>query len=507
MAYARKKRCRKGKSCGSTCIFAQKVCLIDLGPRLSKNLGKVSGSVSSANPSKPAPLPERLKSKLDSHIKDINAQHSKLRDLEKENLPSGELWRVKEVKDKLKQIRGEIQGTLAPFADKEAALSYVAKKEKDHRKTLYKEGEIEGKVRELTLQIRADRKSGKDYTKLWNKTLDLIGLLDGDAKRRASIMAKNAIGQRLKIPIDHSLKSVADAQKAGSDYLKQFSGLNKVVNLLDRYSKVRETMVQRLKDPSLPAASRAALEKRMAKVLERRMFYTERLVSIMSEIREGMIKTNLSDKQVNDMLARVWMINQSSGIVRGHAEEFIRMFNGRGFSDYGDDKKVKSVRSITDSPERAKAVLISGSIYTNVNKATTFHELAHIVESQRPWMTDFAVTWRNGKGVDSAEARELTGRPMSAAGWQTNSSGKAVPAFRLNQFASSSYRDDETAVVGKFYHPYMGKVYAPSSGSRQLSTEVWSMAFEQFSNVQSMAKFYAVHPDLFEAVVGLSLSP
>lgn len=369
--------------------------------------------------------------------------------------------------------------------------------------------EREKRVTELALQIRARRRDGLGFKELWNEVKGHIDLLEGDAKRRAVIRANSALGKRLNINVTHSLSTVKEAIKAGDNFLKDYSFINPIVSLSNRYGVLKSSMEGRLKDPKLSSESRSKLERRLLSVKMKLMAQEEKLVSIMSEIRDKLLNTSLTDKQVNDLVGRVWKIGHSDDKIEKHLVEFVRMFNGRGLTDFGDSPAGKGLKRVTESTERAKAYTSSGRILTNSFKPTVFHEIAHLIEGQRPWMSGYAVIWRNNQGVSGEEARSMYGlRTLGAKEFQVNSKGRNVPVFPLNNLLSTnSFRDNEVAVAGNFLSPYMGRVYKPESGTKQRSTEVWSTAFEKFSDPQSMATLYKAHPDLFSAVVGMAVSP
>ena len=182
--------------------------------------------------------------------------------------------------------------------------------------------------------------------------------------------------------------------------------------------------------------------------------------------------------------------------VRKDVEEYLRMFNGRGLTDV-EGAKGKPLLGVKLAKGRAFAQTSSGNITTSGEKATTFHEITHLTETQRPWMVDFARNWRMSKAFNGQQAKEngINSPVVEVAGTKS--------IYRLSDVIGAGYRQDEVAFVDSYLHPYMGKVY---KGANENSTEVWTMALQHFGSVTDMIKLYRAHPDLFEMGVGLSKS-
>jgi hypothetical protein len=365
-----------------------------------------------------------------------------------------------------------------------------------------------GKVESLALEVRRKRLSKQDYSNEWNNLTSLISKLEGDEKREASIKANLAIGKRLKIDIKHSAESEDGARSAGKKFLGNFKSLEKTVEIINRYDSLFQSIVSRL-DPNSTREQLEKIQNKLVEINKRKGEFENKLERIMAGMRDRLMETNLSDKQVNDLLSRVWT-GRASEKTREDITEFIRMFNGRGFSDVSGVDKVKAITSVADSDERAHAKLSKGFVSTYTNRATTFHELAHIVEAQRPWMSQYAVKWRDDRAYEMPEIRQKVGKNLTANSWYRVDSGSSVPLLKLKDlFIGSNYDEGELAIVDNFLSLYMGKVYhnplAPAIP--QKATEVWSVAVEYFASPMGMAALYKSHPELFEIVVGMATSP
>jgi hypothetical protein len=132
----KRKRCKKGKSCGSTCINAGKVCMVDLPWVVSSGLKKVSSTirdkkseVSQSSPLKPIKSAKEFEDKLkttegfyNGSIKEMHLEMQKIFGSSNgEYLP---IYTSGEEKVKYEGIRKEVQRQLGdnPLADTYTAL-------------------------------------------------------------------------------------------------------------------------------------------------------------------------------------------------------------------------------------------------------------------------------------------------------------------------------------------------------------------------------------------------
>lgn len=366
----------------------------------------------------------------------------------------------------------------------------------------------EDKVQELALKIRLKRRNKEDYSQEWGRLVKLIDSLQGDAKRDATVKANLAVGKRLRVNVDHKAESARDAQRAGRRVLEGFKPLGRTVEMINRYENLFNSIAKRLDEDLSPDKMRE-ISKKLMEINAKRSRAEKRLEDIMAGVRERLMQTNLTDKQVKDLVSRVWTPNTSEE-TRAHMAEFVRMFNGRGFTDVEGTPGTMSIRSLSESGDRAYARISKGIVKTNGEMTTTFHEIAHIVEGQRPWMSQFAVRWRDGKAFDNIQdIQSHLGRNVPSQGSYKSGPTSSVPLVKLRDiFAGSNFDNSELAVVDNFLSNYMGKVYGSSTPwQQQVSTEVWSKAIENFTSPRTMAILYRRHPELFEIIAGMAVSP
>lgn len=241
--------------------------------------------------------------------------------------------------------------------------------------------------------------------------------------------------------------------------------------------------------------------------------------NLMGEIRSKLIKTNLSDKEVKEIVDKVIVKSydlDKKSRVKGIVEEFVRMFNGRGVVERSDgDEPTYAAKTIEiDRTRRAFAERSSNFILTNGELGTTFHELGHFVEFQSKSLYNYAKRWRDSKALTMDQILSLKeDDPLfkkggykyeEATNWTTRIAvaRPELPIYKLNKITDINYDNDEETFLGRYVNPYMGRIYA-----RGQSTEVISMTLEGFSSAGSMVKLYRNHSDLFEMAVGLAITP
>ena len=128
-------------------------------------------------------------------------------------------------------------------------------------------------------------------------------------------------------------------------------------------------------------------------------------------------------------------------------------------------------------------------------KAVLFHEIGHSVEAQNPALGRWAREWSKRRAY-KADHHRLAGKTVDDV-----LEGK--PRYKMNDLISwGGYSDGETAWADDYLSPYMGKQYTDTDDRGYTSTEVWTMAMEQFESAETMAGLYRKHPDLFRAVLG-----
>jgi hypothetical protein len=396
------------------------------------------------------------------------------------------------LKSSLRGVRADVMG--APAGSKDIPVSTKGES-------------ISDRAQKLAREIRRKRIKKENYSEDWNRLIKMVNSLQGDEKRDATIKANAAIGKRLKIPVEHKSESKEDAQAAGRRFLEKYKNLGRTMELINRYESLFQSVASRLNNNPTPEQMRQ-ISSRLTDINNRRGRAEKELERIMIDARERLLKTNLTDKQVKDLVSRVWT-DGVSGTVKGHMTEFIRMFNGRGFTETQGEGWGKPVLRVSETAGRAHATPAKGLVQTSGKKVTDFHEMAHIVEAQRPWMIQYAVRWRDSRAYDPDTARRSLNLALSPEQFYRIGPNNSVPLFKLNQlFPGAQYAANEVAMADKFFNKYMGKVYHEPGKpwAKQRATEVWSMAFEQFSSPQGMASLYRAHPELFEIVAGLASS-
>lgn len=264
---------------------------------------------------------------------------------------------------------------------------------------------------------------------------------------------------------------------------------------------------------SLSEAKTQMLERRLDRMYQAKINYQLKASREFEAIRDTMLKTNLSDRKVDQLLKSFKREGPISSDSIKSIEEFIRMFNGRAF--YSEHKEsgvgsrpVTIIRGVTG---RASAQPFSGSVDIVNNKRTIYHELAHMLEHTDSRIVKYAQQWRMKQSdpADVIDHRKKGGffypadfpEPVGKR-TGTNPFGKnqETYVYKLkDMLKDDKYGDNEVAMVGRYMSPYMGKVYTGSS-----STEVISMAVEMFSHPEKMAVLYDNHPDLFTYIAGLS---
>lgn len=318
---------------------------------------------------------------------------------------------------------------------------------------------------------------------------------------------------------DKGPKDGADLAQATQKIMDKYNkSLRSSSSLIRRSSTLLNELHSRLeRTPDSDVATRNRLIRSYDRAYDRYQQARSKMDSIMNGVRSEMMKTSLSRDEVNGLLRSVKFDikdRAGAGQTRAQMREFIRMFNGGGFTTVQGEGKGgvgKSLNNVTikGGPDRAHAEVTNGKVTLKPgsglgSKATNFHELAHIIEGQRPWLRSMLEEWRDSRAFSRDEIaqfiKDSKGRPMSAAGYAVGANGEQVPIIRLNRF-NPLYGKEEVAVADSFVNPYMGKIYRHGRG-----TEVLSMAVEHFADPSKMTDLYVSHPELFNLVVGLSAS-
>lgn len=348
----------------------------------------------------------------------------------------------------------------------------------------------------------------------------LIGLNEPLGKDLSSLSSNILGGSRRDSTPVSSQQSIGELLDAGVGFMQSYSNRLKVILSQEKRSKrVADSLMDRLLDMEniIPdGGTRDKMVGMVRKLRDKEFEAQDKRDGIMSEIRGNLLKTNLTNEQVTSIVSSVNVDIKDSDIrgkVRGQVEEFVRMFNGRGVADFLDRGSVTpSAKLIEFSSFRPYAIEAKGVIGTGGDHKSTFHELGHFVEYQSRVLQIHAEKWRNMKAFTSDQIRSLDkSNPSYSLVFKDNqiiqSAGempppRKLPVFRLQDMEPyAGFRRDEVALVGRYMHFYMGRIGRPGT------SEVISMALENFSSPKDMGILHVNHPELFNLAVGLAITP
>lgn len=296
------------------------------------------------------------------------------------------------------------------------------------------------------------------------------------------------------------------AGKAALD--KYRSSLDSSIKKLQELKEEIRDIKGILADPNIKGAERKELNDRLTELGAKRFSLGIKLSATMEELRNDMlvptVPQNVLDRAVNRVTISGFGAAEEAAN-RGRLLEFAKMFNGRGLGDEisssGENRGPRLLNLAkldSNEDQRAYAIPSKGLVKLKPVETNTiaFHEFAHIIENQYPQVFKFAEGWRDGRAFSEQQIKaENPSIAMAKVG--------NVSVVRLAEFVGpNNYGPNEIAVVDKFWNAYMGKVYPGSS-----STEVLSMAVQAFAGSSDMVALYRAHPDLFEYVVGMAVSP
>ncbi len=277
-------------------------------------------------------------------------------------------------------------------------------------------------------------------------------------------------------------------------YSKQLRSLSEESNRLNQaLTKLHNDL-----NVSTNPKARGALDTRLTSTYNRIEKVDKRMEELMSSVRQVLLKKNTNDRVAKKAVANIGFVGKDNRKeVEGQLIEFFNVFGGKGFSNVkgitpGNIYGLTNV--FLSKKERAWANPGMGHMKLNGNKATTFHEMGHYIERQRPWLNQFAIKWRNQKALSTKGFKE----PGNAVGYLDTPKGK-LPMYPVRDLSGLHfYKPGEIGVSGNFMNPYMGKVY--SGGA----TEVISMAVQSFSSPRNMVMLYNKHPELFRVILGVA---
>lgn len=504
----RKKRCVKGKSCSAACIAANKICLVDIPWVAAEGLNKAREEiqkVGTVNPpvapvSKEGKDPREVLRAIRKDVKVMEEEFAKVRELEKQNLPSGEKWRIDTARDNAERAlsRALINANDLPPSMRDKAIATIKSRETAAKNPILTPKEREAEIDRLLKGWRSATILGKgeEARQLKEQARSLLSGFSGNKREQMAAKIDRAVGEMKPLKFGTTVESYQELGKIGKDTLDKYPQIRSARSILQRYDRIQGVIKSRITAVGTTEDERAKLAHQWMQAEFMKNSANDKMLKAMERLREEMLQTSLSKAQITQALNRIEFV-KSAGIadVRRHVTEFIRMFNGRGITDVDNPGSSSPLLRIGIEKGRAFAMTTLGYVGTNGTRMTTFHEIAHLVEYQRGWMSGYAFRWMREKAFSEDEAAD---RKITAV---TMKLDQGRPLFGLNQLIGPMYRADELAFADTYMHPYMGKVYPDKR-----STEVWSMALQQFSSPDLMAQLYTNHPELFEIGVGMSKS-
>lgn len=466
-----------------------------------------------------------VESPLQEQITQVTSLYKDLKDLRDQKLPWGEEeWRAEEINSKIYNVRKSALERSQELGSKgERSLEdFEDAYYKGFASSLSKqnlENEIGRQIYDLNT-YKGD-KTERERVKGIVKNLRTLIENHPDESRRAeeSFRLDTLIG-KVKLPKPGSFGQTA---KAGAEALKgDMEGLKSAASILRRANSL-ETELRRLSKLEVEEKKPGWIRRKLRisssimKLAQKRGNAEARLNAKMEGIRKRLLESTLSEAEVERLAKRVTLTFEGTPKLQAkdtldHTREFIRMFNGKGLIEVSDkdDKKPQLSRLVINPEVRAFATSNTGFITSNGSKKTLFHEVGHIVEGQRTWLSDFSIRWRDsrafskGKAEKTSESQRLIGgggAPAVSPVYEGTQSGRKAPVYALDDMLplrGKGYRKDEVAVIDNFVDPYMGKVY------KDRFTEVVSMTIEHFSEPYLMSSLFKSHPDLFVLGVGLA---
>lgn len=472
-----------------------------------------------------------VESPLKEQISRITSLHKSLKKLRSQKLPWGEeKWRAEEIESDIHKTRKEALEKAKELGAK-GAKALKDFNDADFRgiASTLSEGELNEKISIEVydyITYKGDKNEKERVKEIVQRLKILISNLPKEQERAEELYRLDVLTGKVKLPRPGTLTQTL---KSGKDFLKKdLEGLKSSASILRRASLLEVELRERSKreeEEKKPGWIRRKLEisSSIMKLAQRRGNAEQRLNAKMAGIRERLLKTKLSEEEVERLVSRVLMTKEGKSKVpsgelltetRGQLREFVRLFNGKGLvavSD-GEQNRAQLSRLIINPEKRAFAYADTGFISSNGSKQTLFHEVGHIVEGQRKWLSDFSIKWRDtkafsqGKISKDTNAQILVGGKSSPAISPVSSktqSGRSAPIYALDDMLplkGKGYSKDEVAVVDTFVSPYMGKVY------KERFTEVVSMTVEHFAEPYLMSHLFKHHPDLFVLGVGLASS-
>lgn len=310
-------------------------------------------------------------------------------------------------------------------------------------------------------------------------------------------------------------------KKAGREFMSPYDErLASISSIYNRVQVLSKSLKDKIKSGELSVKEKLRYKRVLFRLSGYENKARDKQNAIMKEIRNKLLDTKLSDQEVDKMIgkikfdsSRVSSNTTTEKQVKRQVEEFVRMFNGKGFIEKDENgTPIWNLKEVQIDPKE-RAYASGGFIRVPPYKETVFHEIGHILEDGRQWLASYAADWRDSKAFTLSQvngSRELDRFVRNSDGnlipssTRRDASGVSKLVFRLAEmppYKNGIFDLNEIVVVDKFISPYMGKVY---SNVGITHTEVISMAIQHFASAPEMRMLYNSHPDLFEVIVGLA---
>lgn len=491
----KKDRCGIGKPCGASCINRNKICWKDLAEGLNKGLSELSSALD-GRPHHSEEHKGSLKA-LKSHFSEMEGISKKLVELRqsdpmnhdpspqqrlvRSNIAEGEkaLGAAQDkAKEEYRKVKGSLDDKDRATIEKhlnESAFVRAAQGQSDDAKQRI--------IDSLYNDIARERSQLRDTRGLDSTIMRIAETLPPTIRDVATGPTDKLMGRGPDFGVKSKFLDFRESVDLGREFL------SKEQRSLDSISKALSKIDRAL--DSVPGKTHRRL-------LDARERVSSRAEALMKGIRDKMLRTSLSEEQVRGLIGSVDMKTLSPKEM-AYVENFIRMFNGRGFYNNKEQFDVTGapvVRIFSDK-RRVSSGTWNG-VLSMYNERSAFHELAHILEVSNSKLSRSLAQWRDQRAFTEAQV----GKDM--ANKRVGFAPNGRPTYKLNDITGTTiYGPDEKGVVDSFGHPYMGKIYAAKG---RTSTEVMSLAVEHFASPGRMVTLYNKHPDLFQMVVGLSQS-
>lgn len=499
-----RRRCRRGKPCGESCISRGFYCDIELGQPVSPPLSQMRNRIKE----RPKGIPETRR-KIDGVLNNMVNHYEGWVNLRKNDPLSSDSVKqqIREKERKIDEAKKKAidMAKSLPAIERAEVMRQISSREAEAMKIYLDKKDVKSVIKSIASDIKERRRLNQSVDELENRISKIVPLIAKGREGQVLYPVARALGIVPEARIKPKENSFDGVSKIGSTVLANFRSFEKLSASLNELEKSHKKIEEELSRFSLVPGRKARLQRELREVERNMMSEYQKLAQGMQILRNEMLKTNLSMEQINEVLDGIkFFRGRGSADAKQVVTEFIAMFNGKGFLPIEgvSPSDVAPVRRISRAADRSEANTATGEIRLRAfSREAAFHEFAHMVEGLNTGLNRDLINWRDQRAFNRGEARNQIQPFVRPEGNIQSATRGQLPVFRLNQLdPARSFDNGELAVADKFISPYMGKVY--KSGP----TEVLSMAMEHFSNPSSMATFYRAHPDLFRLVVGLSFS-